>query len=332
MNLATTYLGLKLPHPFMAGASPMVDDLDLVRRLEDAGSAAIVMHSLYEEQLAREELATHRAMEPHAQAFAEAASYWPSPAAFALGPNEYLEQIRRIKVAVAVPVIASLNGSTAGGWLRYAALMEDAGADALELNLYAIPTDLTRAGAAVEQSGIEIVQAVVSQVRIPVAVKLSPWYSAFGHFARQIDAAGAGGIVLFNRFYQADIDPEQLEVRSRLKLSHSGELLPRLTWLGILSGQIQASLAVTGGVHTATDAVKAVMAGADAVQLVSALLRHGPERLSLVREGFRQWLIEHEYEGIDQLRGSMNLRRCPDPAGFERAQYLHVLQSWRHAH
>jgi dihydroorotate dehydrogenase (fumarate) len=329
VNLAIRYLGFELPHPFMAGASPMVDDLDLVRRLEDAGSAAIVMHSLYEEQLTQEELATHRAMEEPAEGFAEAASYMPSPAAFALGPDEYLEQLRRIKAAVDVPVIASLNGSTGGGWLRYASLIEGAGADALELNIYAIPTDLTEPGAMVERRGIEIVKAVVDEVRIPVAVKLSPWYSAFGHFARQVDAAGARGIVLFNRFYQADIDPEALEVRSRLELSDSDELSLRLTWLAILSGRLQGSLAVTGGVHTVHDAIKAVMAGADAVQLVSALLRHGPEWLSLIREGFRQWLVEHEYAGIDQLRGSMDLGRCPDPAGFERAQYLKVLQSWQ---
>ncbi len=329
MDLTTRYLGLTLPHPFVVGASPMVDDLGLVRRLEDAGAAAIVMHSLYEEQLTQEELATHDALDLHTDSFAEAATFFPAPAAFALGPDEYLEQIARIKAAVAVPVIASLNGSTPGGWLRYAHLMEAAGADALELNLYSIPTDLTESGAVVEQRAIDIVKSVVASVAIPVAVKLSPWHSALGHFATQIDQTGAAGVVLFNRFYQADIDPMMLEIRSRLELSSSAELLPRLTWLAILSGRIKGSLAVTGGVHTSLDAVKAVMAGADTVQMVSALLKNGPEWLKLVREGFQHWLIEREYESIDQLRGSMNLSRCPDPAAFERGWYLKVLQSWR---
>ncbi|MBL8985049.1 MAG: dihydroorotate dehydrogenase-like protein [Gemmatimonadetes bacterium] len=325
MNLTTRYLGLTLEHPFVAGASPMVDDLGLVRRLEDAGAAAIVMHSLYEEQLTRESLSAVDAFDQYAESFAEAASFLPAPAAFALGPDEYLEQIVKIKATVAVPVIASLNGTTAGGWLHYARLMEEAGADALELNLYSIPTDLAVSGEAIERRALDVVDSVVRRVSIPVAVKLSPWYSSLGHFATRLDHVGARGLVLFNRFYQADIDPEQLEVRSRLELSQSAELLPRLTWLAILSGRVSASLAVTGGVHTSLDAIKAVMAGADVVQMVSALLRNGPDWLTLVREGFRHWLLEHEYESIDQLRGSMNLLRCPDPAGFERAQYLQML-------
>ncbi|MGE0441716.1 MAG: dihydroorotate dehydrogenase-like protein [Gemmatimonadales bacterium] len=329
MNLKTKYLGFDLPHPFMAGASPLVDDLGMVRRLEDAGSAAIVMHSLYEEQLTREALATHAALDHPAESFAEAASYLPSPTAFALGPEEYLEQVRKIKAAVSVPVIGSLNGSTLGGWLLHASLIEEAGADGLELNLYRVPTDLTETGGAVERRALEIVQAVRDQVRIPVAVKLSPWYSSLGHFASQLDQAGVEGLVLFNRYYQPDIDPDALEVRPRLSLSSSAELLPRLTWLAILSDQVRASLAVTGGVHTSRDAIKAVMAGAHGVQLVSTLLENGPERLGLILEGFRHWLVEREYESLDQLRGSMNLSRCPDPAGFERAQYLRILQSWR---
>ncbi len=330
MKLTTRSLGLVLDHPFVAGASPMVDDLGTVRRLEDAGAAAIVMHSLYEEQLTRQELAAVHHLDSHGESSPEATSYFAAPPSFVLGPDQYLDQLRRIKDTVAVPVIGSLNGTTLGGWLRYAKLMEEAGADAIELNLYAIPTDLRESGLDVERRALEVIGAVVGQVSIPVAVKLSPWYSAFGHFAKQVDDLGVGGLVLFNRFYQADIDPEQLEVRPRLELSTSAELLPRLTWLALLSGKVRASLAVTGGVHTALDAVRAVMAGADAVQMVSALLRHGPEWLRPVREGFRNWLIEHEYESLDQLRGSMSVGRCPDPAGFERAQYLQVLQSWRH--
>jgi dihydroorotate dehydrogenase (fumarate) len=329
MKLTTRYLGLELAHPFMAGASPMVDDLGLVKRLEDAGSAAIVMHSLYEEQLTDEALATHRALEREAESFAEATTFLPEPPDFALGPDEYLEQIRRIKAAVRVPVIASLNGHTRGGWLEYARLMQDAGADALELNLYAIATDLAHPGDAVEREAIEIVRSVVEAVHIPVAVKLSPWYSALGYFASRVVATGAKGLILFNRFYQSDIEPDELEVRPTLRLSDSGELLPRLTWLAVLAGRVPASLAVTGGVHTALDAVKAVMAGADVVQMVSALLRHGPERLRVVREEFASWLVGHEYESIEQLRGSMSQLRCPDPTAYERAQYLKVLRGWK---
>lgn len=329
MKLTTRYLGLELAHPFMTGASPMVDDLGLVKRLEDAGSAAIVMHSLYEEQLTGEALATHRALERETESYVEATTFLPEPPDFALGPNEYLDQIRRIKGAVQVPVIASLNGHTLGGWLEHARLMQDAGADALELNIYAIPTDLHRSGDAVEREAIEIVRTVVAAVEIPVAVKLSPWYSALAHFAARVVDAGAQGLILFNRFYQPDIDPEELEVRPALRLSDSSELLPRLTWIAVLAGRIPASLAVTGGVHTALDAVKAVMAGADVVQMVSALLHHGPERLRLVREEFTSWLVGHEYESIDQLRGNMSQRRCPDPTAFERAQYLKVLRGWK---
>lgn len=329
MKLTTRYLGLELAHPFMAGASPMVDDLGLVKRLEDAGSAAIVMHSLYEEQLTGEALATHRALEREAESFAEATSFLPEPPDFALGPEEYLEQIRRIKEAVRVPVIASLNGHTPGGWLEYARLMQDAGADALELNVYAIPTDLGRSGDTIEHEVIAIVRNVVAAVQIPVAVKLSPWYSAVGHLAGRVVQAGAKGLILFNRFYQSDIDPEELEVRPTLRLSDSGELLPRLTWIALLAGRVPASLAVSGGVHTSLDAVKAVMAGADVVQMVSALLHHGPERLRVVREEFASWLLGHEYESIDQLRGSMSQPRCPDPTAYERAQYLKVLRGWK---
>ncbi len=329
MKLTTRYLGLELAHPFMAGASPLVDDLDTVRRLEDAGSSAIVMHSLFEEQLTAEQLLTHQAMETPAESSAEARTFLPDPPDFALGPDEYLEQIHRIKEAVDVPVIGSLNGYTPGGWLDYARLIEEAGADALELNLYAIPTDLTRSGAEVEREQLEIVSGVARTIRIPVAVKLSPWYSAFGHFALQVVDAGAAGLVLFNRFYQADVDPEQLEVRPSLRLSDSNELLPRLTWIALLAGRVEASLAITGGVHRAIDAIKAVMVGADAVQMVSGLLRHGPELLGFVRDGFAKWLQDHEYESLEQARGSMSLLRCPDPASFDRAQYLKVLRGWR---
>ena len=330
MNLATTYLGLALPHPLMPGASPLVDDLDMVRRLEDAGAAAIVMHSLFEEQIAAEEQVAAQ-VAGHGDSFGEALSYLPGTPPFALGPDRYLEQLRRIREAVAVPVIASLNGVTASGWLEYARLLEQAGAHALELNVYHVATDPTETAAAVEARVLDVLRAVRAAVRIPLAVKLSPFYSALGHLAQELDLLGADGLVLFNRFYQPDIDPEALEVVPALQLSDSSELRLRLRWLAILHGRVRLGLAASGGVHTGLDALKAVMAGAHAVQLVSALLRHGPEHLAVVRADLTHWLEEHEYESLAQARGSMSLLRCPDPAAFERANYLHVLQSWRPA-
>jgi dihydroorotate dehydrogenase (fumarate) len=329
MDLSSTYLGFHLPHPLMPGASPLVDDLDMVRKLEDAGAAAIVMHSLFEEQIVGEQFAAFRHMETHAGSFAEALSYFPDTNVFALGPDEYLNTIRRIKQAVAVPVIASLNGTTLGGWLDFATRMQEAGADALELNVYSVATDLQDTAQDVESQVLELLRAVKAQVRIPVAVKLSPFYSALAHFVHQIEQTGADGLVLFNRFYQPDINVEELAVEHRLHLSDSTELLLRLRWLAILSGRVRVSLAVTGGVHTSLDAVKAVMCGAQAVQMVSALLQHGPDRLREVREGIATWLEEHEYESLAQMQGSMSLMRCPDPKAYERANYIETLQSWR---
>ncbi|MFN8544649.1 MAG: dihydroorotate dehydrogenase-like protein [Candidatus Binatia bacterium] len=328
MDLSTTYLGFHLPHPLMPGASPLVDDLDTVRRLEDAGAAAIVMHSLFEEQIAAEaEVAFGLAA--HADSSPEATSYFPRPHEFPLGPDQYLEQIRRIRTAVAVPVIASLNGATASGWLDYARLIEQAGAHALELNVWAPATDPRDSAATVEARLLQIVASVRRTVAIPIAVKLSPYYSALAHLAAELDALEVGALVLFNRFYQPDIDVEALEIVPRLHLSEPYELLPRLAWLAVLSGHVRASLAVTGGVHGPLDAVKAVMAGAHAVQLVSALLTHGPGHLTHVRDGLATWLEEHEYDSLAQAQGSMNLVHCPDPGAFQRANYARVLQSWR---
>jgi dihydroorotate dehydrogenase (fumarate) len=329
MDLSTTYLGLSLPHPLMPGASPLVDDLDMVKRLEDAGAAGIVMHSLFEEQITGERAQTLRQIETHANSFTEAPSYFPDRPGLSVGPEPYLEQIRRIKATVHVPVIGSLNGTTATGWLEYARLIQQAGADALELNFYVVATDPLEQGEAVEQRALDILRKVKASVTIPVAVKLSPFFGSFAHVAAQLDGLGADGLVLFNRFYQPDIDVETLEVVPRLHLSDSSELLLRLRWLAILSGHVRASLAVTGGVHTAVDTIKAVMAGAHAVQLVSALLQHGPEHLKTIREEMVRWMEEHEYQSLRQMQGSMNLTRCPDPAAFERANYVRVLQSWR---
>jgi dihydroorotate dehydrogenase (fumarate) len=328
MDLSTKYLGLELSHPLMPGASPLAADLDKVKRLEDAGASAIVMHSLFEEQLLREELATHEAMETPAESFAEALSYFPASDEFRMGPDEYLEQVRKIKAAVGVPVIASLNGLTAGGWVKHARRMVEAGADAIELNVYSLATDPDEEGAAIEQQTLELVKTVKQVANVPVAVKLSPFYSSLPHFAQRLTAAGADGLVLFNRFYQPDIDIEALEVSRTLELSDPTELLLRLRWLAILSGRGQASLAVSGGVHSAADAIKAIMAGAHAVQVVAALLQHGPEHLRAMRQELSHWLESHEYESLEQMQGSMNLSRSPDPSAYERANYMHILQAW----
>ncbi|MEZ5293141.1 MAG: dihydroorotate dehydrogenase-like protein [Vicinamibacterales bacterium] len=329
MDLTTTYLGLRLAHPIITGASPLVDHMDVVRRLEDAGAAAITMHSLFEEQIAAEREATWSHLDAHAEGHAEAVSYFPRADEYALGPDKYLEQIRRIKAAVAVPVIASLNGVTGRGWTDYAVAMQQAGADALEVNVYAVATDLEMAGTAVEERVVDALRLVRAAVTIPVAVKLSPFFSSVAHLAHRLDTAGADGLVLFNRFYQPDIDVEQLDVLPRLTLSDSSELLLRLRWLAILSGRLRGSLAASGGVHTGLDAVKAVMAGAHAVQVVSALLHHGPEHLATVRREMEAWMAEREYASMTEMRGSMSLGRCPDPAAFERGNYVRLLQTWR---
>jgi len=331
MDISTTYLGFELPNPLIPGAGPLADDLDTVRRLEDAGAAAIVMRSLFEEQIAFEEEATFAVTEAHGYSHGEAGSYFPSPDAFALGPDEYLERLHRIKRMVGVPVITSLNGVTPGGWLRYARLMEEAGADALELNVYTLATDAREDARTLEDRTIEMVRDVRSSVRIPLAVKLSPFYTSFANFAHRLDEAGPAGLVLFNRFWQPGIDVEELEVRRELHLSDSSELPLRLRWLAILSGNVRATLAVTGGVHTVLDVIQGVMAGAHAVQMVSALLRHGPEYLAVLRRELEQWLEEHEYGSLREMRGSMSMRSCPDPQAYERANYMLMLQSWRPA-
>ena len=329
MNLSTTYLGLQLAHPLMAGASPMVDDMGMVRHLEDAGVSAIVMHSLFEEQITREEQGTLMDMELSANSSAEAISFFPKPDEFRLGPEAYLEQLHRIKAAVAVPVIASLNGTTPAGWLRYGKLMQEAGADALELNVYYIATDPKESTSEVEKRTLDVVRAVKAEVTIPVSVKLSPFFSSLAHFAMELEAAGADGLVLFNRFFQPDFNVEELTAEPSLQLSGPADLLLRLRWLAVLHGQVKGSLAVTGGVHEGMGALKAVMAGADAVQMVSALLIHGPERLAQTRVGLADWLEEHEYESLDQARGSMSLLKCPNPQAFTRANYMRILNGWK---
>jgi dihydroorotate dehydrogenase (fumarate) len=321
-------MGFELPHPVVPGASPLSDNLDAVRRLEDAGAPLIVLHSLFEEQIVREQMNLTRSIETPKESYPEALSYFPEPDEFVLGPDEYLEQVRRIKAAVGVPVIGSLNGTTEGGWTRYARLIEQAGADGLELNLYELAVNLDEAGEGVERRGLQVVRAVKDSVQIPVAVKLSPFYSSIAHFALKLDEAGADALVLFNRFYQPDIDVEQQELL-RVNLSSPAELLLRLRWIGVLSGRVKPSLAATGGVHSALDVVKAVMAGAHATQMASALLQHGPGHLAGVRHDLERWLEEHEFESLRQMQGSMSLLRCGDPASYSRANYVRLLHSWR---
>jgi dihydroorotate dehydrogenase (fumarate) len=329
MDLSTEYLGLKLDSPLMPGASPLADSLDMVRRLEDAGASAIVMRSLFEEQITREMIGNVLAVEEHEESFAEALSYFPKASEFSFGPDEYLDQLRGISKAVSIPVIGSLNGITVRGWLDYARQIEEAGADALELNVYYLATDPGEESVAVEKRTLDIVRAVRGALKIPIAVKLSPFFSALPHFARELEQAGANGLVLFNRFYQPDIDIENLEAEPTLYLSDPSELLLRLRWLAIVAPLVKLPLAVSGGVHSGVDAIKSVMAGASAVQVVSALLRRGPEHLKILRLEMERWMEEHEYSSLKQMLGSMSLAHCPNPSAFSRANYMRILHSWR---
>ncbi len=321
LDLSTTYLGFTLPHPLMPGASPMVDDLDMVKRLEDAGAAAIVMHSLFEEQITRIDLGEEE-WDPSGETF-------PEPQDFALAPDRYVEHVHRIKTTVGVPVIASINGTKRGSWLRYARQIQDAGADALELNFYHVPTDPRQTSAETERRLLDLVRHIKWSVTIPVAVKLSPFYSSLPHLARELDALGADGLVLFNRFFQPDVDPEMLVAVPRLHPSSSDELLLRVRWLAILYGRVEASLAITGGVRDGIDALKAIMAGAQAVQVVTALLDHGPQHLQRMRRDLEHWLEEHEYASLRDAQGSVSLARSADPEALARGNYLKILQTWR---
>ena len=328
MNLETTYLGLSLPHPFVAGASPLADDLDMVRRLEDAGAAAIVMSSLFEEQIVHQRMSAFLAQELAVDDSAETLALLTEGGSFGGRPQEYLDHLQRVRRAVSVPIIGSLNGSTPGGWLEYARRIEEAGADALELNVYAVATDPWRAAHEIEAETVELVRAVRGAVQIPLAVKLSPFYTSLAHLAERLVDAGADGLVLFNPLYQPDIDIETLDNVQQLHLSDSSELLLRLRWLAIVSPRCPLSLACSGGVHSASDAVKALMAGAHAVQLVSALLLHGPGYLRQILADLQRWLDEHEYESMAQLIGSMNHARSPNPSAYERANYIRLLSSF----
>lgn len=329
MDLTTNYMGFHLPNPFIAGAGPLSDTVAGARRLEDAGASMIVLRSLFEEQITAESLATHQALHEPAHSFGEAATYLPEPSEFAVGPQEYLTHLQRVREAVDVPVLASLNGTTPGGWLEYARLAEQAGADGIELNLYVLNADREIEGQLIEARLESVIRSVSEAVHIPVAVKLSPFFTSLANFASRAATVGADALVLYNRYFAADVDLEMLAAVTHLHLSTSADLLPRLRWLAILFDRVEASLAVTGGVHTAVDAVKAMMCGASAVQTTSALLLHGPEHLRRLRTDLTAWLEENEYANLRQLVGSLSLSRCPNPQVYERANYMHLLQTWQ---
>jgi len=328
-SLTTRYLGLELRNPFIVGASPFSDNLTACAALEEAGAGALVLRSLFAEQFELEQRSLVHHTETSAESYAEATSYFPRYEDYQLGPEQYLRRIRSLKKLLRIPVIASLNGHELGAWVGCAQQFEDAGADAIELNLYQLATSPELSADQVELEMLRIVRTVAASVKLPVAVKLSPFHTTLTNFALALEASGAAGLVLFNRFYQPDFNLEDLEVVPHLKLSDSSELLLRLRWLSIISPHAQSSLACSGGVHTAEDSIKALLAGAHGVQVVSALLKHGPAFLSVLVNGLRTWMHDRGYATVDEFRGAMNLRRCPDPAAHERANYIRILQSWR---
>jgi len=325
MDLSTTYLGKHLPHPLVVGAGPLGDDLDTVKALEDNGASMIVLRSLYEEEITGEQMSGFINVEAFSDSFPEAGTFAPE-SLLALGPDEYLEHLRAVKQAVRIPVVGSLNGVTRGGWLGFAKLIEEAGADALELHVYHAASDMSTSAADVERDAIEIVREVKGSLRIPVAVKLAPLLTAFAHFAKSLDNAGADGLVLFTRFHRVDIDVAELEVVRSLPLSDSSELPLRLRGTAALAGRIKASLAITGGIHTGLDVIKSTMAGAHATQMVSALLRHGPAHLRTVLREIEEWMTEHEWTSLNEMRGNMSFNRIPDPAAYERANFRMALR------
>lgn len=328
-DLTTRYLGLELKSPLIIGASPLAGNLDRVRSLEQAGAAAITLHSLFEEQITLERQATVWHTEAHDDVFAEALSYFPRYEDFNIGPDDYLDKIRDIKRVTRLPVIASLNGVTNGGWVRYARLIEEAGADALELNFYHIATSVEESGSEVEARLIDVLMNVRTRVELPIAIKLSPFYSALPHLCSKVQAAGANGIICFNRFYQPDIDINDQETITHLELSSSSELPMRLRWIAALYGKIDCDLILSGGIHNVDDLVKGLMVGASGVQLVSTILKNGPQQVTQLEMALKEWMQEHEFSSIDELRGSMSMQRCPDPAAFERTNYMRTLQGWQ---
>ncbi len=329
MDLQTTYMGMALPNPLIASSSPLSEDVSNIKRLEDAGAAAVVMFSLFEEQIRHEEEAMTHLKTYGAESFAEALSYFPDVDDFHVGAEQYLDLIRRARDAVDIPIIASLNGATNEGWIDYAKLMEEAGASAIELNVFYIPANIDVTGREVEERYVEIVKHVKGAVTIPVALKLSPFFSAFGNMARRLDEAGADALVLFNRFYQPDFDIEHLEVALSLELSGPSEIRLPLAWIAMLYGRLNASLAATRGVHNAAEIIKYVMAGADAVMTTSALLKNGIDYVGRLLRDVEEWMEAREYASIEQMKGSMSEQNVADPTAFKRGNYIKMLEQYK---
>lgn len=329
MDLRTNYMGLELKHPIVASSSPLSESVDSIKRMEDAGAAAVVMFSLFEEQLQHDNAAFEHLIAYGSENYAESLGYFPAVDDYHVGPERYLNLLRRAAEAVDIPVIGSLNGVTNTGWVEYARQMQEAGASGIELNLYYIPADLSLTSREVESRYLDVIKAVKSAVSIPVAMKLSPFFSAIGHMAKQLDEAGADALVLFNRFYQPDFDLETLEVLPNLNLSNSAEIRLPLLWIAILSGRLSASLGATTGVHSAEDVVKYLMAGADAVMTTSALLKKGIGHLSTLVNGLEAWMDKKQYASVQQMKGSMSQKHVSDPSAFERANYIKILESYK---
>ena len=328
IDLSTFYLGHKLSSPLVASSSPLCKDLTNLRKMEEAGAGAVVLHSLFEEQILLESQSLDRFLNAGSESYAESTSYFPNLGGYDIGPRAYLDHIGAAKKALKIPVIASLNGATLGGWVRYAREMQDAGADAIELNIYFLPTNFEISGAQIEDDYCELVAAVKSHVRIPLAVKLGPFFTSIPHLARRLEQSGAGALVLFNRFYQPDFDLETLEATPNLKLSTPDELRLRLNAVALLSARLDLDLAITGGIHSAEDAIKGVLSGAHVVMLTSALLKHGIGHLREVITDMTRWMHQRDYESIHQMRGAMNVANVAEPEVFQRANYLKVLGSY----
>jgi dihydroorotate dehydrogenase (fumarate) len=328
MDLTTNYMGLRLKNPVVPSASTLTSKVDSLRQMEDAGASAVVCYSLFEEEIIQESRELNERLNQGTESFFEAITYFPEPDQFVIGPDLYLEHIRSAKAALGVPVIGSLNGCSEGGWVKYARLIQDAGADALELNVYFLSTDMGVQSEQVEKTYLEILKSIKAQVTIPVAVKLSPFFSALAGMTRRLEAAGADGLVLFNRFYQPDIDLESLDVVPNVLLSTPQALRLPLRWVGILAGRVNCSLAATSGIHHAEDVLKLVMAGADVTMLCSTLFKHGIGHISTILADVTRWMEEHEYESIEQMKGSMSQRSSANPAAFERANYMKAIRAY----
>ncbi|MHB1050186.1 MAG: dihydroorotate dehydrogenase-like protein [Bacteroidota bacterium] len=328
MDLSTHYLGLNLKNPIVPSASPMSKTVGSVRLMEDYGASAVVLFSIFEEQIRHETKEMYHHLTYHAESYAEATSYFPEAGDYHSGPEEYLEHIRKLKESVSIPIIGSINGVTDGGWVEYAKLIEQAGADALELNVYYIPTDVNMTSDDIEQTYFDIVKDVRNQVKIPIAVKLSPFFTSIPNVALRLEKIGVNGLVLFNRFYQPDINLETLNVEPGVILSNSDALRLPLRWIAILHKKVKADLAASTGVHTAEDVLKLTMAGADVTMMCSALLRHGAKKIREVLTGVQQWMVEHEYASLNDMRGSMSHHSVADPSSFERANYMKALQTY----